>query len=310
MERSDELAIFVAVVDAQSFSDAARALGVSKSHVSRQIQALEDRLGVQLLHRTTRTVHPTDAGKTLHGRAVAILAALDEAEHAVRSLHDTPIGTLRVGAPLSFGLRYVSPAVAAFMARWPELRVEASYADRQVDVVGDGFDVVVRVGQLADSSLIGRRLAESRMLIVAAPAYLDARGHPTTPQDLTRHACLRYAHQQSGQTWILDRGDATEAVRVDGPLTSDNGDALLDAARAGIGLTYVPDFFVVDDLQSGRLVRVLDAWTRGTVPISALYPPTRHVSSAVRLFVEHLAGWLGARPWCPDGPPGDVSGSM
>lgn len=302
MDRSSELLIFVAVVESQSFTEAAHALGVSKSHVSRQIQALEDRLGVQLLHRTTRTVQPTEAGTTLHGRAVAILAALDEAEQAVRSLHEAPIGTLRLGAPLSFGLRHVSPAVASFMARWPALRVEASYSDRQVDVVADGFDVVVRVGQLADSSLIGRRLAESRQVLVAAPEYLERRGRPTSPAELGRHACLRYAHQQSGSAWVFERGDGTtQAVRVDGPLVSDNGDALLDAARAGLGLSYAPDFFVIDDLRAGRLVMVLDEWTQGTVPISALYPPARHVSSAVRLFVEHLGAELSARPWCPGG---------
>lgn len=298
MDRLGEIEIFVAVVDAQSFTGAAQTLGVSKSHVSRQLQALEDRLGVQLLHRTTRTIAPTDAGVALHARATSIIDALDEAERAVRSLHDAPIGTLRLSAPLSFGLRYVAPALASFMRRWPDLRVDVSYTDRQVDIVGEGYDLAIRVGQLADSSLIARRLGYTRTVIVASPAYLEAHGAPETPAQLTEHACLRYSHQLSGRTWVLTDADgADEAVRIDGPLLSDNGDALLAAARAGLGLTYVPDFFVCDDLHHGTLRSVLDAWTRGRMPISALYPPSRHPSAKVRLFIEHLDTELGRRPW-------------
>ncbi|MEZ4434213.1 MAG: LysR family transcriptional regulator [bacterium] len=303
MDRLGELEIFVAVVEAQSFTGAAQTLGVSKSHVSRQLQALEDRLGVQLLNRTTRTVVPTDAGAALHARANGILDALDEAERAVRSLHDAPIGTLRLSAPLSFGLRHVAPAIASFMQRWPELEVEISYTDRQVDIVGEGYDLAIRVGHLADSSLIARRLGYTRTLIVGAPAYLAARGAPDSPARLADHACLRYTHQLSGRTWVLTRGDGTEQpVRVDGPLLSDNGDALLTAARAGLGLAFVPDFFVCGDLQRGALVAVLDDWTRGRMPISALYPPSRHPSAKVRLFVEHLDAALQKDPWgAPEG---------
>lgn len=298
MDRLGELEIFVAVVEAQSFTTAAQTLGVSKSHVSRQLQALEDRLGVQLLHRTTRTVAPTDAGVALHARATSIIDALDEAERAVRSLHDAPIGTLRLSAPLSFGLRYVAPAIATFMQQWPELRVEAAYADRQVDIVGEGYDLAIRVGQLADSSLIARRLGYTRTVIVASPAYLAAHGAPDAPARLADHACLRYSHQLSGRTWVLtDAEGADHPVRIDGPLLSDNGDALLAAARAGLGLTYVPDFFVYDDLHRGTLRCVLDDWTRGRMPISALYPPSRHPSAKVRLFIDHLDAALGKRPW-------------
>jgi len=300
MNRISDLEIFVAIVADGSFTAAARRLGVSKSHVSRQIQALEDRLGARLLDRTTRTVRPTDAGLELHSRAVSILAELDEAERAVRDLQSEPRGTLRIGAPVSFGLRYVAPAVAAFMSRWPELRVEASYGDHRVDVIGDGFDVVVRIGQLADSSLIVRRLARTRSRIVASPAYLALRGRPTHPGELTEHDCLRYVHQVSGHAWPLFGPDGELTVRIDGPLVADNGDALLIAARAGLGLAYMPDFFIVDDLAAGRLVTVLDPWTTRDVPVAALYPHSRHLSAKVRLFIDHLADSIGARPWCTD----------
>lgn len=300
MNRISDVEIFVAIVADGSFTAAARRLGVSKSHVSRQIQALEDRLGARLLDRTTRTVRPTDAGSEFHARAVRIVAELDEAERAVRDLQSEPRGTLRIGAPVSFGLRYVAPAVADFMTRWPDLRVEVSYSDHRVDVIGDGFDVVVRIGPLTDSSLIVRRLARTRSHIVASPAYLERRGVPHTPEALSTHDCLRYAHQVSGPTWALHGADESRTVRVDGPLGADNGDALLIAARAGLGLAYMPDFFVAADLADGRLVTVLGDWTTRDIPIAALYPHNRHLSAKVRFFVDHLAQTLAARPWRQD----------
>lgn len=297
MNRISDIEIFVAIVADGSFTAAARRLGVSKSHVSRQIQALEDRLGARLLDRTTRTVRPTDAGDAFHARAVRVLEDLAEAERAVRDLQSEPRGTLRLGAPVSFGLRYVAPAVASFMARWPELDVEASYSDRRVDVIGDGFDVVVRIGQLVDSSLIVRRLARTRAHIVASPDYLARRGTPDGPAALAAHACLRYAHQASGRTWMLFGPDGEQTVRIDGPLVADNGDALLIAARAGLGLAYMPDFFICEDIAAGRLVTVLDDWTAHAVPVAALYPHNRHLSAKVRGFIDHLAESLARRPW-------------
>ncbi len=300
MNRISDIEIFVAIVADGSFTAAARRLGVSKSHVSRQIQALEDRLGARLLDRTTRTVRPTDAGLEFNTRALKVLAELDEAERAVRDLQSEPRGVLRVGAPVSFGLRYVAPAVASFMSRWPELRVEASYSDERVDVIGDGFDVVVRIGQLADSSLIVRRLARTRAHIVGSPAYFDRHGAPETPDALADHACLRYAHQLSGHGWTLWGPDGERTVRIDGPLLADNGDALLVAACAGLGLAYMPDFFVGEDVASGALRTALDDWTTREVPVAALYPHNRHLSAKVRLFVDHLAETLRARPWRRD----------
>ena len=300
MNRISDVEIFVAIIADGSFTAAARRLGVSKSHVSRQIQALEDRLGARLLDRTTRTVRPTDAGVEFHTRAQKVLAELDEAERAVRDLQSAPRGTLRLSAPVSFGLRYVAPAVASFMSRWPELRVEAAYSDERVDIIADGFDLAVRIGQLADSSLIARRLGRTRAHIVASPAYVDARGAPQTPDDLAGHACLRYAHQLSGRGWTLIGPAGQRTVRIDGPLVADNGDALLIAARAGLGLAYMPDFFVGDDLAAGALVAVLEDWTGHESPVSVLYPQNRHLSAKVRLFVDHLAEQLRARPWRRD----------
>lgn len=304
MDRLSDLEIFVAVVDASSFTGAARGLGVSKSHVSRQIQALEDRLGARLLHRTTRTLHLTDVGAAFHERAQRILAELDEAERAVTALQTEPRGQLKIGAPLSFGLSYVSPVIERYMLQWPEVTVEAGFSDRRVDVVADGYDLVVRIGSLADSSLIVRKLASTRTFIVASPAYVERYGAPETPDALAEHLCLRYTHQTTGNTWLLRRADGAEAtVRIDGRMTSDNGDALLGACRAGLGLTYVPDFFVAEDLAAGRLVTVLEDWTQIDSPISVLYPHNRHLSAKVRMFVDALKAHVAQQPWCTHGSP-------
>lgn len=298
MDRLSDLEIFVAVVDASSFTGAARALGVSKSHTSRQVQALEDRLGARLLHRTTRTLRLTDVGAAFHARALQILADLDEAERAVTALQTEPRGLLKIGAPISFGLTHVSPVIEACLRRWPALTIEAGFTDRRVDVVADGYDVVVRIGALADSSLIVRKLASTRNLIVGSPAYFEGHPPPTTPDALAAHQCLRYLHQTTGNTWHLRRADGEQAaVPIDGRLTSDNGDALLNACRAGLGLTYVPDFFVADDLASGRLVTTLDDWTHINSPIAALYPHNRHLSAKVRLFIEALRAHIARQSW-------------
>ncbi|MFT5460059.1 MAG: DNA-binding transcriptional LysR family regulator, partial [Myxococcota bacterium] len=225
--RFEALELFIAVVDHDGFSSAARALGVSKSHVSKQITALEDRLGARLLNRTTRQQTLTDSGRTLYERARQVLADLQEAEQTVSQLQDCPRGTLRLSVPMSFGLAYLAQPIAVFMARHPRLDIEATLADRRVNLLDEGYDLAVRSGQLDDSSLIARKLAKYRMLAVASPAYLSEHGRPSAPDDLAAHAKLLYAYQYGGRSWTFRTSGAEHGVRVDGRLVANNGEVLL-----------------------------------------------------------------------------------
>lgn len=295
-DRLGPIVAFVRVIETGSFTAAANALGVSKSQVSRSVRALEDRLGARLLHRTTRAVTPTEAGTGFYERCARILADLEEAEAAVAHLQAAPRGTLRVSVPMSFGVRYLSPLIAEFLASYPELRMEVQYSDRRVDLVDEGYDVAVRIGVLDDSSLIARRLGGTRLYVVGSPAYLERRGRPEAPTDLRGHDCLLFAYQQTGSTWVFREGGEEIPVRVSGRLVASAGEGLAEAARAGLGLALLPDFLVADDLRSGRLVPLLQRWAEPGFTIWAVYPHSRHLAPKVRLFVDHLAARLGERP--------------
>lgn len=293
-----QLELFTRVVETGSFTAAAAQLGVSKSFVSRQLGALEDRLGARLLHRTTRKVTLTDVGRVFHQRCARILEELEDAELAVSNLQNHARGTLRISAPMSFGVRYVAPVVASFMRQHPELTVDIDFSDRRVDLVEEGFDVAVRIGRLADSSFVARKLAESQTVIVASEAYLEARGVPRTPYELREHACLRYAYQSGGaQTWQLEGPGGKEvAIHVHGRAISNNGDALLEAAMEGLGIALAPDFLACRALREGRLRRILTDWGWPT-RVWAVYPHSRHLSAKVRLFVEHLREVFQGPTW-------------
>lgn len=292
------IAAFVRVVETGSFTAAASALGVSKSQVSRAVRALEDRLGARLLHRTTRAVGPTEAGSAFYARCSRILADLEEAEQAVAHLQSAPRGTLRVSLPHSFGVRYLSPLIAEFMVRYPELRVEANFSERRVDLVDEGFDLAVRIGVLDDSSLIARRLGTTTRWVVGSPDYLARRGTPRTPAELREHDCLQFTYQTSGASWVFRQDGAEQAVRVSGRMTANTGEALVAAAVAGIGLAWLPDFLVADELRAGRLVALFGEAAESGLAIWAVYPHSRHLAPKVRLFVDHLAARLGdCPPW-------------
>ena len=291
MDRLSSLEIFVKVLDTGSFTDAARELSVSKSHVSKQIRQLEDRLGVRLINRTTRRVSATDAGQAFHDRCSRIIEDLDDAELAVSQLNRTPAGTLRLNVPVSFGIRYLAPAVSAFMMKYPDLRVDMRMNDRVVNIVDEGFDLAVRIGRLADSSLIARRLAPISLLLCASPRYLEQRGRPQTPADLKDHECLLYQYLSTGNTWHL--GD--EAVRVSGRLLSDNGHTLAAAAVAGVGLALLPDFLIWESVRSGELEVVLPDHS-GQLSVWAVYPHSRHLSAKVRMFIDFMLERFSPEP--------------
>jgi DNA-binding transcriptional LysR family regulator len=300
MDRFASLRAFVAVVNAGSFARAAERLGLSRAMVSKHVQQLEDRLGARLLQRTTRRLSLTEAGKAFHGRAERLIADLEEAEAAVASEGAAPRGTLRISAPVSFGARWVAPALAGFLAGHDGLAGDLVLNDRIVDLVEEGFDLAIRIARLPDSSLIARKLAPCRVALVAAPAYLKRAGAPRAPDDLARHNCLGYAYAASGDTgrFVRAGGGAPQTVRVRGTLNANNGDALAAASREGLGIAVLPTFLVGEDLRLGRLTCVLDGWEPEALDVNAVYPQNRHLSAKVRAFVDFLAARFGpAPPW-------------
>ncbi len=291
----NELLIFTRVVQAGSFTAAARALGMPKSSVSRKVSELEDRVGARLLQRTTRKLGLTDAGRIYFDHSARIVAEVEEADRAVSRLHAAPRGLLRATLPLSFAL--LGPVIAEYLKRYPEVRVELYCTDRRVDLVEEGFDVAVRAGPLGDSSLIARGLGTIRRVLVAAPAYLRRRGRPRTPADLTRHGCLAFAADGAGGAWELRDGDRVEEVRVAPRLAVNDFELMRTAVLAGLGIAWMPAFLCADDLRAKRLERVLPGWASAEAPLHVVYPTARHLTPKVAAFVALLRKRLdlGAR---------------
>jgi DNA-binding transcriptional LysR family regulator len=296
--RFDTILAFVRVAETGSFSEAARRLGLSKSMISRQVSALEADLGVRLLHRTTRSLSPTEAGRAYLERCQRILSDLDEANLLVSHLQAVPRGRLRVSAPLSFGIGHLSPCLPAFLERYPEIELDMGFTDRHVDLVEEGWDVAVRIGRLADSSLIVRRLAPIRRLAAASPAYLERRGTPTRPEDLAGHDCLTHGSRiQAEWRFVGEDGRSPRVVEVKGRFHADNGDVLRDMALAGLGIVLLPSFFLGEDIRAGRLVPLLEEHVPLDASLNAVYPHGRHLSPKVRAFVDHLAAAFGPEPY-------------
>jgi len=298
MDRLGAIEAFVRVAESGSFSQAAERLRSSKSVVSRQISALEAELGARLLHRTTRALTLTEAGRSYFERATRILADLAEADASVGQLQAAPRGRLRVNAPMSFGFLHLAPAVPDFLDRYSDVALELTMNDRFVDLIEEGFDVAVRIGKLDDSSLVARKLAPMRRTVCAAPAYLEKRGVPASPDDLKAHECLCYSNLGLSQEWRFVRPDgAPWPVDVHGRLHANNGDALRAAALRGFGLAVLPSFLVGRDFQSGALVSVLEPFMPQDSAMYAVYPHARHLSPKVRAFVDFLAERFGPDPY-------------
>lgn len=299
----NEMEIFVRVVQAKSFSAAARALDLSPSAVSKQIGRLEDRLGARLLNRTTRQLSLTEVGQAFFARAERIIADIAEAERAVGDLHTEPRGLLRVNAPVAFGRLHVAPLLPRFLEAFPEISIELTVNDRFVDLVEEGVDLALRIGELADSSLIAKRLAPNRRVVCAAPAYLKARGMPAHPGELKRHNCMTYTYRTNRHDWRLEKDGQTEQVTVSGNLETNYAEVLMSAALAGSGIVLLPMWLAGPQLASGELVEVLPAWRAQDSAIYAVYPHARHLSPKVRVFVDFLTAEIGllAQAWQRDG---------
>lgn len=297
MDNLSAVAIFARIAERQSFSAAARDLGLSKSAVSKKLAALEGRLGARLFNRTTRRISLTEAGTDFFERAQKILSDLDEAQLAVTRLQVEPRGTLRVNAPMSFGTFHLAPAMADFMARHEDLSVTLDLNDRLVDLIEEGYDVAVRISKLADSTLIARKLAPARLAVCASPDYWKMHGFPDHPRDLAGHNCLFYTYLTAQDQWAFRGPDGPLRVRVRGNLRANSGDALRAAAVAGLGVYFGPTFIVGDDMRAGRLIPALGEFVDPDLSIYAVYPHRRHVSAKVRVFVEFLAERFGGEPY-------------
>jgi DNA-binding transcriptional LysR family regulator len=296
MDRLEALEYFVDVADLGGFSAAARKLGTSRSHVSKQVAALEERLGVRLLQRTTRRVSLTDEGRAFRERIGAVLEELHEAEEAISDRQGSARGRLRISAPVTFGTRYLGAALADFMAANPNLEVELDLSDRFVDLVDGGFDLAIRIGVLRESSLIAARICATGGGVCASPAWLAEHGTPNDPAELSGHHCLRYSYASTSSV-TFTRGVQERTVKLAGRLLANNGEVLIDAAVAGLGVTLAPDFLLAEPLRDGRLVSILEDWTlRVGGAVWAVYPHRRHLSARVRLFVDFLRARFGPIP--------------
>ena len=287
-DRFEELSAFVEVARRQSFVRAATHLERHVSAVSRAVAALESRLGVRLLQRTTRSVALSEAGRAYFNRCEALLAEFDSADAAARDLSASPRGVLRVSAASGFGLTHLIGVVPEFLLMHPHLTMDLQLSNRFVDLIEEGYDLAVRVGTLADSRLVVRRLAASRRVLVAGPAYLDRAGAPRNPAALARHACLVLEIGTHPQRWNLQNQARRASIEVGGPLRSTNAVALLAACRSGLGISLLPEFAVTAAVRSGELKRVLPGWTTEEQGIYAVYPSARFVPVKVRAFVDFL----------------------
>ena len=306
MDKLGAMNAFAKVVALGSYAEAARALGTTRSAASKAVMELEHVLGVRLLDRTTRRVRPTEAGLAYYERSLDILARVEETEMQVARLHGEPRGVLRLNGPASFGALYLAPAVAEFMGRHPNLKIELTLTDRLIDPIEEGADVTVRIAEPADSSLIARKLAPARRVFVASHAYVAGHGEPMEPDDLARHACLTYGHTTILQRWRIVRDGEAVSVPVNSVLCSNSGDVLRAAALTGRGVAFLPTFLVGRDIQSGNLRTVLNGFPQPALVIHALFASNRYLAAKTRAFIDFLAERFGEDPeWDRFGLPSD-----
>src|SRR5512134_1605605 len=289
MDRFQALRVFAQVVESMSFVKAAERLDLSTTAVSRYVADLEDHLHTRLLQRTTRRISLTETGRAFHERCVQILAELDEAEREAAQEAAEPRGAIRLTTSVNFGTHQVTPAIALFLARRPQVKFDVSLSDRIVDIIEEGFDLAIRIGGTGAQNLVARKLGETRLLACAASAYLARHGTPAAPEELVRHNCLTYEYALRDAWTFRDAKGHDRTVRVAGSLNSNNGDLNVAAAVQGVGITLEPDFIVGAELKNGTLVRVLESFEAPALPIYAVYPSRRFLPAKVRAFVDFLA---------------------
>lgn len=297
MDKLQAMQLFVRVVDAGSYTAAADQMEISRALASKLVQSLEEQLGVRLLHRTTRKLSLTEAGESYYQRVSEILGSLHEAEALASELQVEPRGRLRVSAPMSFAIHHLGSAVAEFQQRHPRIELELNLNDRQVDLVEEGFDMAVRIARLADSSLVARRIARCRLLLVASPDYLARTGAPQQPQDLIARNFLSYTLAARRDEIVLVSGSERHTLNLSGNLRVNNGDVIASAAVAGLGICLSPSFLIWQRLQRGELVPVLPRWQIPDIGVHAVYPAGRTLPAKTRSFIDFLVERFGPEPY-------------
>jgi len=298
MDRFENMNTFIRVVEAGSISGAADRLDVAKSAVSRRLKELEEHLGVELFHRTTRKMNLTDTGRAFYHQSVRILDDVLEAELATSQAHGTLKGSLKIALPSTFGLMHMGPAINEFLREHPQIEFDLDFNDREVDLIQEGFDLAIRIANLPASSLIARRLAPVQTVICASPQYLEENGEPQTPDDLIDHRCLVYSLLSDYDYWNLSDSSGREVrVKIHPYLKASTGDYLRDAAVAGVGIILEPSFIAYKEIERGALVPILTDYQPPKIDAYAIYPQTRHLSRRVRAFVDFLVKRFEGTPY-------------
>lgn len=288
MDRLANMQAFEAVGQTGSFAEAARRLNITNSVVSKRIKDLEEFLNAQLFIRTTRKVTLTDTGYSYLEYVRKFLDELEEVETRIRDNTETPIGTIKLAAPLSFGMQFLGPAISSYLAQYPEVKIKTYLSDRQVNLVDEGYDLAIRTGQLTDSSLIAKKMVSCRRVVCGSPRYFDEFGKPENPNDLKSHNCMSYLNLAEGKAWPFWEGGRKKWQTVSGSFASDNGDLLHEAAVAGCGVTFLPTFIMGESLKAGKLETALEDFEEDQFNVYAVYQHTRHLSSKVRTLIDHL----------------------
>lgn len=289
MDRLTEMEAFATVVDQGGFTDAAKKMGISKSAVSKHVSSLESRLGARLLNRTTRRVSPTEIGLAYYDRARRVLNDAGEADALVTAMQSAPSGMLRVSVATDFGVNHLSPVLGDFLHSYPDITVNMVLNNRYVELISEGFDLAIRVGELEDSSLRARKLCETNKRMIAAPGYFQQFGRPQKIDDLNEHKLLHYSNQASGNVWkVTAPSGEKRQVRTAGSLTVNDGQSLLNAAIGGLGIAYLPSFLYAEPLRQGLLEDVIPELPMEVQGIYAIYPPGRYTQPKVRAFIDFL----------------------
>ena len=301
MDRLTEMEAFATVVDQGGFTDATKKMGISKSAVSKHISSLEARFGARLLNRTTRRVSPTEIGLAYYDRARRVLSDGGEADALVASMQSAPAGLLRLSVATDFGVNHLSPILGDFLQQFPDITVNMVLNNRYVELISEGFDMAIRMGDLEDSSLRARKLTETQMRMIAAPSYFEKHGRPTRLDDLNSHKLLHYSNQASGNAWKITAPSGEERqIRSAGWLSVNDGQSLLNACIAGLGIAYLPSFLYANAMEQGQVVDVMPDLPIERTGIYAVYPPGRFTQPKVRAFIDFLVAHFnekGGQDW-------------
>ena len=289
MDKLNAISVFCKVIETQSFTQAANQQNISVAMASKLVSQLEEHLKTRLLQRTTRKIVPTEAGMLYYQRCQAILLDLSEADSSISNMATSLQGNLLISVPRDFGLLYISPNLSKFIELHPNLHVEIEFEDKRVDLVAEGYDLALRIGYMQDSSLVARKISSSPMHFVASPSYLESRGTPLTPDDLEYHQGLLYKSSLNQVHWQSTKANQIQRYKIQSKVVSNNGMALLEMTKAGLGISNSPSFFVKEALASGELVEILSEYKQKPLDIYVVYPNRRHLPAKVRAFIEFLA---------------------